>query len=177
VDRVRDASRHRVGLARKGGLFIDSNGLQISEIRHRRRPDADLGAYGDVRSRSGDRAGRGFGRHRARNRADEVGVEIDGMTRIGFMPSILGANGFQPEYGRPGKVWFVPLYLHNFDQSSHRSPALADVHWIMPTLAIDVGIASWTSNEPMRRASFKGLREDKSTESIVLETPAALPSR
>jgi ATP-dependent DNA ligase len=47
----------------------------------------------------------------------------------------------------------------------------------MPTLVIEAGIASWTGNEPMRRASFKGLREDKSTESIVFETPAAPPSR
>jgi hypothetical protein len=27
----------------------------------------------------------------------EVGAEISGMTRIGFMPSVLGANGFQTQ--------------------------------------------------------------------------------
>jgi len=27
----------------------------------------------------------------------EVGAEINGMTRIGFMPSVLGASGFQTQ--------------------------------------------------------------------------------
>ena len=27
--------------------------------------------------------------------ADEVGAEVSGMTRIGFVPSVLGAGGFQ----------------------------------------------------------------------------------
>jgi hypothetical protein len=29
--------------------------------------------------------------------ASEIGVEISGMTRIGFVPSVLGAGGFQTQ--------------------------------------------------------------------------------
>ncbi len=44
-----------------------------------------------------------------------------------------------------------------------------DVHWIEPTLVIEAEIASWTSDNLVRQASYKGLREDKNAKDVVVE--------
>jgi bifunctional non-homologous end joining protein LigD len=62
-----------------------------------------------------------------------------------------------------------------------RSPAFAhprgpkegnDVHWVT-SLVIEAEIASWTSDGLIRHASFKGMREDKSANSVIVKTPRA----
>jgi bifunctional non-homologous end joining protein LigD len=50
--------------------------------------------------------------------------------------------------------------------------ALRDVHWVKPTLVIEAEIASWTSDNLVRQASFKGLREDKQAKDVVVELKA-----
>jgi bifunctional non-homologous end joining protein LigD len=50
--------------------------------------------------------------------------------------------------------------------------ALRDVHWVKPTLVIEAEIASWTSDNLVRQASFKGLREDKKAKDVVVELKA-----
>ena len=50
--------------------------------------------------------------------------------------------------------------------------ALRDVHWVKPTLVIEAEIASWTSDNLVRQASFKGLREDKQAKDVVIELKA-----
>lgn len=50
--------------------------------------------------------------------------------------------------------------------------ALRDVHWVKPTLVIEAEIASWTSDNLVRQASFKGLREDKKAKDAVVEFAA-----
>ena len=47
--------------------------------------------------------------------------------------------------------------------------ALRDVHWVKPTLVIEAEIASWTSDNLIRQASYKGLREDKKAKAVVVE--------
>lgn len=47
--------------------------------------------------------------------------------------------------------------------------ASSDVHWIDPTLVIEAEIASWTSDNLVRQASYKGLREDKHAKDVVVE--------
>ncbi|HTT83546.1 MAG TPA: hypothetical protein VMF67_08690 [Rhizomicrobium sp.] len=39
----------------------------------------------------------------------------------------------------------------------------------MPTLVIEAGIASWTSDNLVRQASYKGLREDKKAREVIVE--------
>lgn len=46
---------------------------------------------------------------------------------------------------------------------------LKGVHWVKPTLVIEAEIASWTSDNLVRQASFKGLREDKKAKDVVVE--------
>jgi len=50
--------------------------------------------------------------------------------------------------------------------------ALRDVHWVKPTLVIEAEIASWTSDNLVRQASFKSLREDKKAKDVVVELAA-----
>lgn len=50
--------------------------------------------------------------------------------------------------------------------------ALRDVHWVKPTLVIEAEIASWTSDNFVRQASFKGLREDKKAKDVIVELKA-----
>jgi bifunctional non-homologous end joining protein LigD len=47
--------------------------------------------------------------------------------------------------------------------------SLRDVHWVKPTLVIEAEIASWTSDDLVRQASYKGLREDKNAKEVVVE--------
>lgn len=51
-----------------------------------------------------------------------------------------------------------------------------DIHWVVPTLVIEAAIASWTSDNPIRQASFKGPREDKPARDVVIEVPVHPPS-
>jgi bifunctional non-homologous end joining protein LigD len=66
---------------------------------------------------------------------------------------------------------------------ANRLPAGAEkgVQWVEPRLVGEIEFRGWTTDRMLRAASFKGLREDKSADEIVLETtpkvskaPAAL---
>ncbi len=43
------------------------------------------------------------------------------------------------------------------------------ITWLTPNLVVQVSYASWTNNQLLRQASFKGLREDKSAKDVVNE--------
>ena len=48
-------------------------------------------------------------------------------------------------------------------------------HWVEPTLVCEVVFTEWTGDGKIRHPSFQGLREDKTTRSVVRETPASRP--
>ncbi len=50
------------------------------------------------------------------------------------------------------------------------SPNNRDVKWVEPKLVAEVEFRGWTSDNLLRQASFKGLREDKSAKEIRRET-------
>jgi bifunctional non-homologous end joining protein LigD len=54
----------------------------------------------------------------------------------------------------------------------NRLPAIAEkgVRWVEPRLVGEIEFRGWTQDRMLRAASFKGLREDKPPEEIVLET-------
>ncbi|HEY2000770.1 MAG TPA: DNA ligase D, partial [Acidobacteriaceae bacterium] len=49
-------------------------------------------------------------------------------------------------------------------------------HWVKPQLVAEVAFSTWTADNLVRQASFKGLREDKPAEEVVREKPTGIPN-
>jgi bifunctional non-homologous end joining protein LigD len=47
--------------------------------------------------------------------------------------------------------------------------------WVQPELVVQVNFATWTADNLVRQAAFKGLREDKSAEEVRREEPGIAP--
>jgi bifunctional non-homologous end joining protein LigD len=52
-------------------------------------------------------------------------------------------------------------------------PVPRDAHFVRPELVAEVQFAGWTQQGIMRHSLFKGLREDKSADEVVIERPVA----
>ncbi len=53
--------------------------------------------------------------------------------------------------------------------------AAKGAHWVTPRLVAEIAFAEYTAEGVLRHASFLGLREDKSAEDVVDETPRPVP--
>src|ERR1700761_5612798 len=49
-------------------------------------------------------------------------------------------------------------------------------HWVKPQLVAEVAFSTWTADNLVRQASFKGLREDKPAEEVVREKATGIPN-
>ena len=85
--------------------------------------------------------------------------------------------------GRVGTGWSgeqARTLREALDRIGAKKPQLANplpagaekgVVWVKPQLVAEIEFREWTADRMLRAASFKGLREDKSAEEVVLETP------
>jgi bifunctional non-homologous end joining protein LigD len=48
--------------------------------------------------------------------------------------------------------------------------------WVKPQLVAEVAFSTWTADNLVRQASFKGLREDKPADEVVREKPTGIPN-
>ncbi|HEX6495674.1 MAG TPA: DNA ligase D, partial [Acidobacteriaceae bacterium] len=62
--------------------------------------------------------------------------------------------------------------------SLHNPPAEAkkDAVWVKPEMVVEVRFSTWTADNLVRQASFKGLREDKPATEVVREKPTGIPN-
>jgi len=85
--------------------------------------------------------------------------------------------------GRVGTGWSgeqARTLREALDRIGAKKPQLANplpagaekgVVWVKPQLVAEIEFREWTADRMLRAASFKGLREDRSAEEVVLETP------
>jgi bifunctional non-homologous end joining protein LigD len=48
--------------------------------------------------------------------------------------------------------------------------------WVKPEFVAEVAFSNWTTDNLVRQASFKGLREDKPAKEVARETPSSIPN-
>jgi bifunctional non-homologous end joining protein LigD len=51
---------------------------------------------------------------------------------------------------------------------------LKTAHWVKPSLICEVAFTEWTDDGHIRHSSFQGLREDKTTQGVIMEKPVSL---
>ncbi|HEX8119299.1 MAG TPA: DNA ligase D, partial [Pyrinomonadaceae bacterium] len=52
-----------------------------------------------------------------------------------------------------------------------------DAVWVRPELVAEVEFRGWTADRHLRHAAFKGLREDKRAQEVVIEAPKKAPAK
>lgn len=113
----------------------------------------------------------------------------------GFTPPSKGGHGIGAlllGYYRDGKLIYAGRAGTGFTEKTHRAlrtqldklakketpfaeiprEARRDALWVDPQLVAQVAFTTWTRDNLIRQASFKGLREDKPSREVVREMPA-----
>ena len=119
-----------------------------------------------------------------------VGFTDPEKSRVGFGALLLAVNDDQGKLVFAGKVGtgFNDRTLRELrarmdkleiDKPAFKNPPRGAEarrsHWLKPKLVGEVAFTEWTREGILRHPTFQGLREDKSPEEIVRETPQDLP--
>ncbi|MBN2839765.1 MAG: DNA ligase D [Coriobacteriia bacterium] len=119
-----------------------------------------------------------------------VGFTPPGGTRTGFGALLLGTQGADGALSYAGRVGtgFTARFLEEFGRTMREievaEPSVADgaerapaeSHWVEPRFVAEVSFAERTAAGELRHPSFKGLRDDKTPDEVVAETPTDVSS-
>jgi bifunctional non-homologous end joining protein LigD len=121
-----------------------------------------------------------------------VGYTEPAGTRVGLGALVLAAHDDQGRLRYAGRVGtgFDDRTLRSLAERlgslEMKAPAVVDpprgpevkgVHWVRPTLVVEVAFTEWTEDGRIRHPSYKGIREDKSPEEVVREAPRRVSAR
>src|SRR6185369_1921995 len=158
---------------------------------------AKLGLEGVVSKRANSpyRSGRGKDWQKSKSLARQEFV-IVGFTEPGGSRAHLGAlllgvrrdtqivyagrvgTGFTDRSLKELHTRLVPLELEKPKlKNAPRGADARGVHWVKPKLVAEVAYTAITHDGLLRHPTFKGLREDKPADEVILEQPRAVASR
>jgi bifunctional non-homologous end joining protein LigD len=86
-------------------------------------------------------------------------------------------TGFGVELSKKIYKRLNPLRIKNSPFDSPVEKSRRAHFWVKPEVLCEVSFWEWTADRHIRHASFKGLREDKAPEAVILETPEAPPQK
>ncbi len=78
-------------------------------------------------------------------------------------------TGFDAEALRRLKKLLLPLSAQHSALSDTSSIKTDDVHWVNPSLVVQVGFSEWTRDGILRHPRYMGIREDKKAGEVVKE--------
>ncbi len=81
-------------------------------------------------------------------------------------------TGFSDQTHRELRDQLDPLVTKDSPFEKIPADARRNVSWVKPKLVAQVNFSTWTRDNLIRQASFRGLREDKNPKEVTRETPA-----
>jgi bifunctional non-homologous end joining protein LigD len=78
-------------------------------------------------------------------------------------------TGFDAEALHHLKKLLLPLSAQGSALSDITSIKTDDVHWVKPSLVVQVGFSEWTRDGILRHPRYVGIREDKRAGEVVRE--------